>query len=133
LAIRDLPVWDSEEMRFALRHRAIAQVYKLLQRHGVSQRRIAASMGQSQSEISEILAGRRVNAYDVLIRIADGLSVPRGWLGLAPVDVDAKPTEVEVEMARIEALPFPADVRLAILRAFVAGLSLAGPLAGSSI
>jgi hypothetical protein len=68
-----------------------------------------------------------------LIRIADGLSVPRGWLGLAHVDVDAKPTEVEVEMARIEALPFPADVRLAILRAFVAGLSLAGPLAGSSI
>ena len=104
LAIRDLPVWDSEEMRFALRHRGIAQVYKLLQRHGVSQRRLAASTGQSQSEISDILAGRRVNAYDVLIRIADGLSVPRGWLGLAHVDVDAKPTEVEFEMARIEAL-----------------------------
>jgi hypothetical protein len=58
----------------------IAQVYKLPQRHGVSQRGIAASTGQSRLEMSEILAGRRVNAYDVLIRIADGLSVPRGWL-----------------------------------------------------
>ena len=28
-AIRDLPVWDTEEMRFALRSRDIAQVYGL--------------------------------------------------------------------------------------------------------
>jgi transcriptional regulator with XRE-family HTH domain len=131
-AIRDLPVWDTEEMRFALRSRDIAQVYGLLQRHGVSQRRIAAHTGQSQSEISEILAGRRVNAYDVLVRIAEGLGVPRGWLGLAHVDVDAKPTGVEVEMSRIEALPFPADVRLAVLRAFISGLSLAVPLTAMS-
>src|SRR5262245_49458633 len=43
--------------------------------------------GQSQSEISEILNGRRVNAYDVLVRIADGLGVPRGHLGLAHDEV----------------------------------------------
>jgi transcriptional regulator with XRE-family HTH domain len=49
----------------------------------MSQRRIAAMTGQSQSEISEILSGRRVVSYDVLLRIADGLGVPRGLMGLA--------------------------------------------------
>ena len=39
--------------------------------------------GQSQSEVSEILKGRQVMAYDVLTRIADGLGVPRGYMGLA--------------------------------------------------
>jgi transcriptional regulator with XRE-family HTH domain len=57
--------------------------FKLLQRVGVSQRRIASLTGQSQSEISEIISGRQVMAYDVLVRIADGLGVPRGHLGLA--------------------------------------------------
>jgi len=35
-----------------------------------------------QSEVSEILAGRRIVSYEVLARIADGLGVPRGYLGL---------------------------------------------------
>ncbi|WP_199853105.1 transcriptional regulator [Plantactinospora sp. BC1] len=39
--------------------------------------------GQSQSEISEIIKGRQVMAYDVLLRIAEGLSIPRGYMGLA--------------------------------------------------
>ena len=128
-AVRDLPVWETEEMRAALKARDIGKVYDLLQRYGVSQRRIAALTGQSQSEISEILAGRRVAGYDVLVRIADGLGMPRGWLGLAYLDLDAKPNGVEAEIARIEALPFPADVRLAVVRAFVSGLGLAVPLA----
>jgi transcriptional regulator with XRE-family HTH domain len=72
-------------MRAALAERDIAEVFARLQRAGVSQRRIAALTGQSQSqsEISEILSGRRVCAYDVFVRIADGLGVPRGWMGLA--------------------------------------------------
>jgi transcriptional regulator with XRE-family HTH domain len=70
----------------ALGRRDIAAVYRLLQRQGVTQRRIANLTGQSQSEISEILGGRRVSAYDVLVRIADGLGVPRGLLGLAHDD-----------------------------------------------
>jgi transcriptional regulator with XRE-family HTH domain len=70
-------------MRAALASRDIAMVFRLLQKTGVSQRRIAALTGQSQSEISEILGGRQVVSYDVLLRIADGLAVPRGHLGLA--------------------------------------------------
>ncbi|MBQ0922371.1 helix-turn-helix transcriptional regulator [Saccharopolyspora endophytica] len=70
-------------MRDALARRDVSEVYRQLRRHGVSQRQIAASTGQSQSEVSEILKGRQVMAYDVLARIADGLGIPRGYMGLA--------------------------------------------------
>ncbi|WP_197288560.1 helix-turn-helix transcriptional regulator [Nocardia sp. NRRL S-836] len=76
-------VWDQQEMRDALARREISSVYRLLRRHGVSQRQIAALTGQSQSEVSEILKGRQVMAYDVLTRIAVGLGVPSGSMGLA--------------------------------------------------
>jgi transcriptional regulator with XRE-family HTH domain len=79
----DPALWRRADMRAALAARDIAAVFKLLQRVGISQRRIAALTGQSQSEISEILAGRNVVSYDVLTRIADGLGVARGNLGLA--------------------------------------------------
>ncbi|MGB3442746.1 MAG: helix-turn-helix transcriptional regulator, partial [Actinophytocola sp.] len=64
-------VWDDQEMCAALEAREVSTVYKLLRRKGVSQRQIAAMTGQSQSEVSEILKGRQVMAYDVLVRIAD--------------------------------------------------------------
>ncbi|MFR9728050.1 helix-turn-helix domain-containing protein [Saccharopolyspora sp. MS10] len=76
-------VWDRPEMRDALAERNVSEIYKQLRRFGVSQRQIAASTGQSQSEVSEILKGRQVMAYDVLARIADGLGIPRGYMGLA--------------------------------------------------
>jgi len=79
----DPAVWQRHEMRLTLASRDIAGVFRLLQKIGVSQRRIASLTGQSQSEISEIMSGRQVMAYDVLVRIADGLGVPRGYLGLA--------------------------------------------------
>jgi transcriptional regulator with XRE-family HTH domain/tetratricopeptide (TPR) repeat protein len=76
-------VWNDREMRDALAQRDVSEIYRQLRRHGVSQRQIAASTGQSQSEVSEILKGRQVMAYDVLARIADGLGIPRGYMGLA--------------------------------------------------
>ncbi len=80
----DPAVWQREDMRLALAIRDIGTVYRLLQRYGVSQRRIAALTEQTQGGVSEIIAGRRlVVSYDLLIRIADGLGIPRGWLGLA--------------------------------------------------
>lgn len=86
----DPALWLRSDMRAALAARDIAAVFRLLQRVGVSQRRIAALTGQSQSEISEILGGRHVVSYDVLARIADGLGVPRGHLGLAYDDTTAQ-------------------------------------------
>jgi transcriptional regulator with XRE-family HTH domain/tetratricopeptide (TPR) repeat protein len=76
-------------MRSALAAREISTVYRLLRKAGISQRQIAAMTGQSQSEVSEILKGRQVMAYDVLVRIADGLGVPRGYMGLAYDEVTA--------------------------------------------
>ncbi|MGH3756122.1 MAG: helix-turn-helix domain-containing protein, partial [Pseudonocardiaceae bacterium] len=71
-------------MRAALDARDVGMVYRLLGRAGVSQRRIAALTGQAQSEVCEILQGRRVRDVEVLERIADGLGVPRGWMRLGP-------------------------------------------------
>jgi transcriptional regulator with XRE-family HTH domain len=85
----DPALWQRADMRAALAQRDIGAVFRLLQRVGVSQRRIAALTGQSQSEISEILGGRQVVSYDLLARIADGLGVPRGQLGLAYDEVTA--------------------------------------------
>jgi len=78
-----LETWNEPEMKRALADRDISSVYRLLRRVGVSQRYIAALTGQSQSEVSEILKGRQVMAYDVLVRISGGLGIPRGYMGLA--------------------------------------------------
>jgi transcriptional regulator with XRE-family HTH domain/predicted negative regulator of RcsB-dependent stress response len=75
--------WNEPEMKRALADRNISTVYRLLRKVGISQRYIAARTGQSQSEVSEILKGRQVMAYDVLVRISDGLNIPRGYMGLA--------------------------------------------------
>lgn len=50
--------------------------------HEVRRREIAAATGQSESEISEILKGPQVQAYDVLVRICEGLVIPRDAMGL---------------------------------------------------
>lgn len=76
-------VWERREMRSALAGRDLKKVYELLQRSGISQRSIARRTVQSPSEVYEILRGRQVLAHDVLVRIADGLGVPRGYMGLA--------------------------------------------------
>ena len=55
-------------MRAALAQRDTVAVYRLLTKHGISQR--------------EILKGRQVQAYDVLLRIATGLGIERELMGL---------------------------------------------------
>ncbi len=70
----------SDAMREAISNWDVAAVYRILQDAGVSQRRIAELVGQSQSEISEILSGRKVQAIDLLLRIVDGLGADRGLL-----------------------------------------------------
>jgi len=66
----------------------LAFVFRALKRCGYSQRRIGELTQQSQSEISDIMAGRVVLAYPVLRRIADGLQIPRGYMGLGNYDHD---------------------------------------------
>src|SRR5690606_28474125 len=84
------------EFRMALARRDIQQVMRILVQNGMSQRAIAELTGQSQSEVSEILNGRRVTAYHLLVRIADGLGVPRGWMGLAYDTPDGNPPQMQL-------------------------------------
>ncbi|MDQ3152607.1 MAG: helix-turn-helix domain-containing protein, partial [Actinomycetota bacterium] len=102
----ETPLWYTRpDAHKALAVRDIGAVYRLLNQDGVSQREIARRTGQVQSEVSEILKGRRVLAYDLLVRIAEGLGVPRELLGLShgayggEVTV-AEPPKVSAEMLR---------------------------------
>lgn len=83
LAARAREVCDDPEVRRALAERDITTVYRRLVAAGLNQRQIADLTGQRPSEISEIVNGRAVQSIVVLERIADGLGVPRGWMGLA--------------------------------------------------
>jgi transcriptional regulator with XRE-family HTH domain len=122
----DPALWKRADMRAALAARDIAGVFRLLQRVGVSQRRIAALTGQSQSEISEILAGRQVVSYDVLARIADGLGVARGSLGLAYDDATAALVGV-APPATDEAAPEDSGQLLARLTELTVGAATIDP------
>ncbi len=84
-------------MRAALAERDITKVYKILTSAGVQQRTIASLVSQSQSEVSEIINGRQVMGYDVLVRIANGLGVPRGLMGLAYDGDSTEPAAEEVD------------------------------------
>jgi transcriptional regulator with XRE-family HTH domain len=84
----DPAVFERPDMRRALASHDIATVYRILVGQGLSQRRLAELVGQTQSEVSEILSGRQVQSYDVLERIAEGLGVSRGVMGLSYGDAD---------------------------------------------
>jgi transcriptional regulator with XRE-family HTH domain len=83
--------------REALANRDISAIFRLLCNGGMSQRQIARLVKMSQSEVSEIFKGRRVQAYDILVRIADGLGIPRGLMGLAYDEATTEPGEEEVD------------------------------------
>ena len=63
--------------------RDVQALFVWLQRRGWSQAQIASLTGQSQPEVSAIIKGRKVTAYPVLLRVADGSGIPRGYLGLS--------------------------------------------------
>src|SRR3978361_126638 len=94
--------WNEPEMKRALADRDISSVYRLLRKVVISQRHISACAGQSPSEVSEILKGRQVMAYDVLVRISDGLGIPRGYMGLAYDEATAARVAVTREAPEAE-------------------------------
>ena len=83
-------LYDRADVRATLAERDIGGLFRVLKDDaGLTQRTIADLTGQSQSEVSEILKGRRVLAYDVLVRICEGLGVPRERMGLSYGEDDA--------------------------------------------
>lgn len=75
--------WTDPALLAVLAERDIPRLFRLLRDRGISQRRISEHVRMGQSEVSEIINGRQVQSYDVLLRIATCLDLPRGAMGLA--------------------------------------------------
>ena len=75
---------DAQPMREILAARDIGSVFRFLGARGWSRAALAAATGLSETRVRQIRGGtQRVESYDVLQRIADGLGIPRGQMGLA--------------------------------------------------
>ena len=72
-------------MADALARRDIGTVFKIYRQWtGATQTQIAAVCGLPQSHVSDIMNGRRqVTSLEIFERIADGIGIPRGRIGLA--------------------------------------------------
>jgi transcriptional regulator with XRE-family HTH domain len=73
----------TSEMYRACVSRDMTALFRAVAAAGMRQRELAERVGMGQSEVSEILAGRRVSSYSVLLRVADGFGIERGIMGLA--------------------------------------------------
>ncbi|MGH3763621.1 MAG: helix-turn-helix domain-containing protein [Pseudonocardiaceae bacterium] len=92
---------DDPDTRQALATHDIRRVFRLVLDAGLTHRELAVLVRMSQSEVSEILKGRRVMAYDVLERVCEALQVPREHMGLAYDGEEPPPLgEVDEDMKR---------------------------------
>ncbi|MGV9360635.1 helix-turn-helix domain-containing protein [Amycolatopsis sp. NPDC003731] len=83
---RELPDWSKRAYADVLATRDIAGVFKVLKAHGWTQRAIGNELGWGNSQVSEIMHGRKVIMIDVFERIAKTFSIPPGKMGLAFTD-----------------------------------------------
>ncbi|MGH3798529.1 MAG: helix-turn-helix domain-containing protein [Pseudonocardiaceae bacterium] len=81
----DPVLYRRDGMRKILAGWDIAALYQALNDAGLTQRQIAARTGQNQSEVADILSGRRglVENHRVLRRITGGLDIPPEMMGLS--------------------------------------------------
>ncbi len=80
----DPALYRREDVRRILAERDIGALLRVLRDDaGLTQRTIAELTGIHQSEVSEILKGRQVRDVMVLERIAEGLGIPREFMGLS--------------------------------------------------
>jgi transcriptional regulator with XRE-family HTH domain len=80
----DPAIYAREDLRRILATLDIGGLYRALKDNpGLSQRQIAQRTEQSQSEVADIVAGRRVENYHLLVRIAEGLNIPLERMGLS--------------------------------------------------
>lgn len=83
------PAWwtsgviDGEPTGDVLARHDITKIFRFMNSRGWSQNRLARASGLSEGAVRMILQGRRkVESYGVLVRIAEGLSIPRDAMGL---------------------------------------------------
>ncbi|MBN1172562.1 MAG: helix-turn-helix transcriptional regulator, partial [Micromonosporaceae bacterium] len=76
--------FEGRPLAEALRAHDVAMLFQYLKTRGWSRAAIAAATGMSETRVREVIQRRRkVTSYDVLERIAVGLSIDRGLMGLA--------------------------------------------------
>jgi transcriptional regulator with XRE-family HTH domain len=76
--------WEDSVMQNLLREHDFAGVFSSLGTRGCSQVVIAACCGITQPQVSAIAGGKRsVISWELISRIADGLDIPRGYVGVA--------------------------------------------------
>lgn len=111
----DPKLWYRPDVLAILAAHDFAGLYRVLGEAGYNQREIGRMVGNRQSEVCDIRRGRRrVTNYDVLVRNATGLGIPRALMGLAWSDggypgkvTVAEPLEgVSAEMLRRHVLAF---------------------------
>jgi transcriptional regulator with XRE-family HTH domain len=74
---------DGVAMPDALAGRDIGAVFRFLHQRGWSWAAIAQATDIGEQRVREIANGkRRVENYDVYVRVAVGLNIPRGYLGV---------------------------------------------------
>src|SRR6266540_1762191 len=70
-------------MRLALGRHDFAEVFRLLRELSYSQNEIGRLTGLAQPEVYSVIHGRRISSYRVIARIANGLGIPHGHLGIS--------------------------------------------------
>jgi formylglycine-generating enzyme required for sulfatase activity len=105
--------YDGRPIREILRARDIGALFGFLVGRGLSRGAIAAATGLTESRVRSIRQGKqRITSYDVLERIANGLGIERGLMGLAYTDTPASQVPAPTRPAR--AMPHPVDGKLMV-------------------
>lgn len=80
--------------------RDIGAVFRFLKTRGFSRAAIAAATGLSETRVREIIQGRqRIRDYEVFERVASGLAIDRGLLGLSYATTPATASAGDDELA----------------------------------
>jgi transcriptional regulator with XRE-family HTH domain len=75
--------FEGQPISQILRRRDVTSLFRFLKRRGWSRAAIAAATGLSETRVRQICQARQqVTSYDVLERIAAGLQIDRGLIGL---------------------------------------------------
>lgn len=68
----------------ALRRRDVTTIFRFLKARGWSTSAMAAATGLSENRVRAVTQGKQtIMSYDVLERVAQGLAIDRGLMGLA--------------------------------------------------
>ena len=93
----DTAAFAGRPIRDVHARRDAGTLFQFLRRCGVSRARISALTGLTETRVRQIAQGRQqVTSYEVLERLACGLSIPRGYLGLGYADMSV-PSLVHVD------------------------------------